>query len=233
MSGNSVDNLDGITLLAPLDDPTRAALAQACTWTWYTAGAQILDRSDPNRDVFFVARGTVTIVNYSVSGREVSYDDVESGGFFGELSALDGSPRSASAVAKVRARVAALPAAPFMAMVQANPAVAMSLLMRMVGIIRASTNRIMDLSTVAANNRVQAEVLRIAKVAGPGSDTAKIYPIPNHSDVAARVSTTRETVARVLSDMTRRGLLERSGHSLIVTDIQKLRHLVEDVRGDV
>lgn len=233
MSGNHGDSLDGIALLAPLSADARTVLARNCTWHRYQTGEQIIDRMDEDRDVHFVVSGTITIVNFSVSGREISYDDVDAGGFFGELSAIDGSVRSASAVAKTTARTAALPAAQFVDMVQANSAVGMALLLRMVRIIRTSTDRIMDLSTLAANNRVQAEVLRIARITEPDAKTAKIYPVPIHADVAARVSTTRETVARVFGDLTRRGLLKKSGHSLIITDVDHLKDMVEEVRGDI
>lgn len=232
MSGNHGDSLDGIALLAPLGADARALLARHCTWHRYDPGEQILDRLREDRDVHFVVSGTITIVNFSVSGREISYDDVDAGGFFGELSAIDGAVRSASAVAKTAARTAALPAAQFLDMVQANSEVALALLLRMVRIIRTSTDRIMDLSTLAANNRVQAEILRIARIVEPDAKTAKIYPVPIHADVAARVSTTRETVARVFGDLTRRGLLKKSGHSLIITDVDHLRQMVEEVRGD-
>jgi CRP-like cAMP-binding protein len=52
-----------------------------------------------------------------------------------------------------------------------------------------------------------------------------------HSDIASRVSTTRETVARVLSDLTRQGILERTRDSLIIRDVERLEEMVEEVRG--
>jgi CRP-like cAMP-binding protein len=59
----------------------------------------------------------------------------------------------------------------------------------------------------------------------------RISPIPVHSDIASRVSTTRETVARVLNDLARRGIVERTKQSLVIHDIAMLETLVEDVRG--
>ena len=39
------------------------------------------------------------MINYSLSGREVTFDDREGGAYFGELNALDDEPRSANIVA--------------------------------------------------------------------------------------------------------------------------------------
>lgn len=48
------------------------------------------------RDVYFIASGSVRVVNWSYSGREVSFEDVPAGGTtFGELAAIGGAPRSA------------------------------------------------------------------------------------------------------------------------------------------
>jgi len=99
-------------------------------------------------------------------------------------------------------------------------------------VVRTSTDRIMDLSTLAANNRVQADLLRLAKDHVDDSNTAEISPIPVHSDIASRASTTRETVARVLSDLARRGVVERQKEALVVLDVEQLSDMVEEVRGE-
>jgi CRP-like cAMP-binding protein len=90
----------------------------------------------------------------------------------------------------------------------------------------------MDLSTLGANNRVHAELLRLAGSNIQDDNTARISPIPIHGDIASRVSTTRETVARVFSDLTREGTLKRDRDALIILDVEKLNDIVEQVRGE-
>jgi CRP-like cAMP-binding protein len=58
-----------------------------------------------------------------------------------------------------------------------------------------------------------------------------IEPIPIHSDIASRASTTRETVARVLGDLARQGILERTRDGLVIRDLRRLDDLVNDIRG--
>ena len=60
---------------------------------------------------------------------------------------------------------------------------------------------------------------------------AVIKPIPVHGDIASRVSTTRETVARVFGDLTRQGVLKRERGAIIVFDIAQLERMVEEFRG--
>jgi CRP-like cAMP-binding protein len=224
-------SLEAVELFAPLDPAERAKLAGACAWRTYRNHEQIFDRLDTGRDVFFVARGKARIVNYSFSGREISFTDLGPGAFFGELAAIDGQPRSASVVAVGETLVAAMPSGIFSRVVSEHPEVAMGMIRYLAGMVRRATERIMELSTVGANNRVHAELLRLATTAGEDVNAAVISPIPTHSDIAARVSTTRETVARVLSELNRAGLVERRGDKLLITDFGRLEDMVEEVRG--
>ena len=86
-------------------------------------------------------------------------------------------------------------------------------------IVRQSTERIFNLSVKGANIRIYADLLRLADANVRDDNSAEITPIPVHSDIAARVSTTRETVARVMGDLSRRDLLTRAKDRLIVTPI--------------
>ena len=73
--------------------------------------------------------------------------------------------------------------------------------------MRISTDRIIDLTTVGSNKRLHAEFLRLATPGMKVENAGEISPIPIHGDIAVRVSTTRETVARVFRDLTREGIL--------------------------
>ncbi len=225
-------SLAGIEILADLEPAERQAVERLCRWKRCAAQEQIFDRQSASRDVYFVVDGRVRVVIYSISGREVTFDDVAAGNVVGELAALDGQPRSASVLALVPSMIAAMPPDSFRELLAYHPEVSQSLLRRMAQVIRMATERILDLSTMAANNRVHAEVLRFARAAMTGPNEAQLKPIPVHGDIAARVSTTRETVARVLSNLTRYGLVRRTKDALFVTDVRKLGLMVSEIRGE-
>ena len=235
MSEPHPSTLDHITLLESLTPGDRATLVRQCKWRRFEEGEQILDRLDESQDICFIVEGRARIVNHTVGGREISFDDVEPGGFFGEMSAIDGAPRSATVIALTRTQVAFLSPRRFEELVLRFPRIALAVMTRLTAMVRRSTERIMDLSTLGAANRIHAELLRLAHPSGAAgaanANTALIKPIPVHSDIASRVSTTRETVARVLNDLARDGLVERGDAALVIRDLSKLRHMVEDVRG--
>ena len=229
--------LAGIGLFKMLAPADRQAVERRCRWRTYAEGEQIIDRETDTQDVFFVVSGLTRVVNYSPGGREVSFDEIGEGGVFGELAAIDGRPRSAAVIARTETLTASLSSAAFREVLDASPPVANALLRRLAAVIRESTDRIMDLSTLGAHNRVYAELLRQAHEADPkaferGANQARIHPMPVHSAIAARVSTARETVARVLGDLTRKGILERETDALRILDVNRLTEMVKEFRGD-
>ena len=232
MSEQELENLSGIDLLSDLDSGDLAKVEEACSFRRYADQEQIIDRQSESTDVFFVISGSVRVVNYSLTGREIALDDMTTGAYFGELAALDGEPRSASVMALADCLVAAMPQEQFLLLLEKHSTIALKVMKTLARIVRTSTDRIMDLSTLAANNRVQADVLRLAKAQNEDGNRADISPIPVHSDIASRASTTRETVARVLSDLARRGVVERQKEALVVLDVEQLSDMVEEVRGE-
>ena len=58
------------------------------------------------------------------------------------------------------------------------------------------------------------------------------HALPLHADIASRVSTTRETVARALSDLGRQGIVSRDHNSLVVTDPGRLADMIENFRSE-
>ena len=225
-------SLSDITIFDDLTAEELRAVEARCRWRNYAPHEQIIDFQDDSKDVFFVTRGTVRVVNYSISGREVAFDDIQAGHIFGELAALDGERRSANVVAITPTTVASMSPQAFQEMLCTHPRVAIKLMQRLARIIRISVERIMDLSTLGANNRVYAEILRLAKLGHIEDGRSTISPVPIHGEIASRVSTTRETVARVMSDLSRKGLVKRKGSALEIADITMLQDMVEEFRGE-
>lgn len=225
-------SLAGIGLLQGLTEHEREEFELRCRWLNVHAHEQIINRESDSRDVFFVVSGRARVVNYSLSGREITFDEFGPGDYFGELAAIDGQPRSANVVALTDSFLAKAPPQTFLDLVTSQPTVCVRVLEAMARVVRNSSERIMDLSTLGANNRVFAEILRLARSNEKDDGTALIQPIPLHADVASRVSTTRETVARVFGDLARRGLLDRQKSGIVVRDMEQLEEMVEQFRHE-
>lgn len=226
MSSSPAANLDGIRLLASLTPEERRVLATRCTWKRYHPGERILSRDSGCREILFIASGQVRVVNYAASGREVAYAVIPAGSHVGELSALDGEPRSASVEAVGECLVASLGSRPFHELLLGQPRIAVTLLTNLAAVIRRSDERIAELSILGAMPRVYRELRRLARPTGDGR-TAVIEPLPTQESLAAHVGTTRETVARALSQLAKAGVTRRQGRELLIRDLNLLEALSE------
>src|SRR5690606_26757628 len=99
---------------------------------------------------------------YSLTGREVVYASLDAGQCFGELAALDGRPRSASVVAEKPCLLAVMPSEKFVELLRNRVEVTFKVLQHLTSMVRSGDIRIMELSTLAASQRVYSELLRLA-----------------------------------------------------------------------
>ena len=230
MSAVMEKSLSGIAIFEGLEEAEIRQIQQKCRWREYRANQEILASGSESQDVFFVVNGSVNIVNFSMSGREVSYANLTAGDCFGELAALDGQPRSATVVASEKSLLAMMCAKDFIDLLKRRVEVTFRVLQRLTQMVRSGDVRIMELSTFAAAHRVYAELLRIAQPDAAVPGLWVVRPLPPLREIASRVSTTRETVARAMSQLYPTGLVRRKGRNLYLLDRAKLEEKLRAIQ---
>jgi CRP/FNR family cyclic AMP-dependent transcriptional regulator len=226
------NSLKGIAIFAGLAPDAIKRIERRCAWKRYAPGEPILDYLDGSDDVFFLTLGEVRVTIYSSVGKAVSFRELSAGEIFGEFPAIDGGSRSASVEARTNCVIASMSGASFRELLQSEPGLAHALLPRLVKTIRALTTRVYEFSTLAVNNRIQAELLRLASFGPREGQSARIVPAPTHVEIASRVSTHREAVTRELNRLSRIGIIERRGGTLLVKDVDRLAEMVHDATGE-
>ena len=88
-----------------------------------------------------------------------------------------------------------------------------------------------EFSTLGVKNRIHAELLRLAHKHKHDENSAVISPAPTQADIASRVSTSREAVAREMSHLGQIGVIERRNGALVIGDVARLTRMVQEVRG--
>jgi CRP/FNR family cyclic AMP-dependent transcriptional regulator len=86
-------------LFARLDDDERAVLASQVTHRTAKPGEVLFNAEDPGDTMFIVHSGQVELFIHDNTGQKIVLGISEMFGTFGEVSLLDGGPRTASAVA--------------------------------------------------------------------------------------------------------------------------------------
>jgi CRP/FNR family cyclic AMP-dependent transcriptional regulator len=226
----STSGLRAVALLAAVPEERLQRLSQQCVWRRFRSAQSIVSRDSKDSDVYFIISGVVRVTAFSAAGRQVIYRDLCHGEWFGDLSAIDRRLRSADVVAWCDSLLASISAKDFRRLLAEEKSASDAQLAHLVGWVRDLSARLFDLSTLGVQNRVDAEILRLAQEAGVVDNVARIDPTPKHSDIASRVSTYREQVTREFSQLAKQGLIDRSGRVLVVNDVVRLERIVAEVR---
>lgn len=227
-----IAGLARLPILANLPEPALEPVAQSCTWRQYAPGEQVLGYQETSTDVSFLLAGKARAIIYSLEGKAVVFADLKPGAMFGEIAAIDRKARSASIEALEPCTIASLSANQFEALMLREPSVALATLRHVAADVRRLSERVFEFSTLAVQNRIHAELLRLAGEAQPKGAEVVLSPAPSLSDIANRISTHREAVSRELSRLAAGGLLRREGGNLRITSLPKLAELVHEAKGD-
>ena len=205
-----------------LDAKEIVALNRRCLWRHAQAKAWLLEQDDVGTNIYFLTSGVVRVMLTPSPDREVILADIHAGSYFGEMAAIDGQPRSAGILAITDATIACMSASVLREILHKHPDVSEYLLKHLVTRIRTLDQRINEYSSMDVKHRIYAELLRRSRADPTNDHRAVISPPPIHADIAARVSTRREMVARELKALEREGLLTKRRGAFVITDVPGL-----------
>lgn len=224
----SSDALRSIAYFSALDESAFAEIARHCAIREYAASELIIGHHDKTFDVLFLLRGVARVSIYSLDGQRVGFRDIAAGTIFGELSALDGQPRSASIECVEPCIAAVMRQQNFIDAISRHPQFTLAVLRHLTGQVRVLTTRVFEFSTMAVRQRLRAELLRLAEAAMREKGQPALSPAPTHAEIAARISTHREAVTREFARLEAGGYVVKQGRALTVPSLERLRSLIEE-----
>jgi CRP/FNR family transcriptional regulator, cyclic AMP receptor protein len=210
-------------LFASLGAEDIRALDARCHWRRVPAGEWVIDYQADGQDVFFVFSGHARVVIIT-GGREMILHDIKEGEYFGQYSAIDGKPRSAAILAVSDTVVARMSPALFWEAIHRHPGVREGVLKALVADARALNERATEHANFDVRHRLCAELLRLSRTTREGR--VVVSPPPTHAELAARISTHREAVTKILNALARDGLIERTPGAIALRDVAELRRIV-------
>lgn len=180
----------------------------------------ILRKGNTGDQLFFLLTGRLQVVDISYNGKEVGLSFLSPGDYFGELSVIDGLPRTSSVLAIADSEVALLPRHVALEIMHRHPLVVERLLQNMAHTIRNANVYRGILAIPSASQRVYALLGRMTTQAPGGLFV--IDPLPTQQEIAIMVNTSRETVSRALQVLIQTKVIEKDLRRLIVRQPERL-----------
>jgi len=190
------------------------------------SGATIFNEGDSSTSVYAIVSGRVRIEVSTPSGNRLVIAAKGPGEIFGEFGALDGAPRSASALAVEPVFLVQLATAGFLELLEREPTLSVSLLQTLSGQLRQAVRRVTLRNSADTTTRLAHRLADLADRFGEYNDeTIDIELTITQDDLAGWIGATRESTARSLRSLRERGLVTTGRKRISVPDVEALRRV--------
>jgi CRP/FNR family transcriptional regulator, cyclic AMP receptor protein len=211
--------------------PTRLSMAlfASAELVRLPAGRVLFQAGNSGNGCYRIEDGLLKVTMVSNSGTERILSFLGRGAIVGELSIIDGLPRSATVVAVRDATVSFLSRAEFEAFADKHPEVYKSLVRLLAQRLRETDTVVAAGSFLSLKGRVAETMLELAEHFGQevGPGRIVIHQKIGQNDLAAMVGIARETVTRVLNDWQRRKVVSRLSGYYCLENKALLEHQVK------
>ncbi|MCQ2120403.1 MAG: Crp/Fnr family transcriptional regulator [Fibrobacter sp.] len=230
MDASIVGLLKGVELFSELNEEQLGMLASlVVSQNFNRDETVVLEGDDSVQALYLIASGSVQVYMTGVDGRETILSFLERGDFFGEMSLIDGEPRSASVRTVTDAQMLIIHRESFLQLIRQTPEIAMGLLSEMSKRLRKANRQIGSLSTMSVSGRVAGTLLNLMQERGVrihtdnGKMVTVIHNRPTQQQLADMSGTTRETVSRISSLLVRAGAIAMTGKDIVIFDEDALQ----------
>jgi len=215
-----------VPLFSTLTDCELEKLGAIAEKKCYHKNEAVLLQGEKGRDFFVILSGRVKVSIQSPQGREITLSILAEGDFFGEMSLIDGSSRSASVYAIVRTEVITVDHERFNVFLSSSPQVSIKLLRLFVKRLRRADLQIEYLAFHTAKGRLARMMLDWIADYGIISSEGVSLTIPfTHREIAGMLGASRESVSRILTEFRDSGYIQLDGDGLTVYDLEGLRKM--------
>ena len=182
----------------------------------YPRGSTIIYAGEQSDSIFYITKGSVTVLIEDDSGREIIVAYLNEGDFFGEMAMFGEGTRTAWVKAKTECEVAELSYAKFVELSKRDTGMLYALASQLVDRLNKTTQKVSDLAFLDVTGRVARTLLDLCNepdaMTHPDGMQIKI----TRQEIGRIVGCSREMVGRVLKTLEDQGLVSVKGKTMVV-----------------
>lgn len=212
-----IDFLKEVPLLCNLEDDELRQLAEVAIVKDFDKNKIIFYEQDQGTNLYIIIYGQVKIVVNSNDGREHILGFLKDKEFFGEISLLDGEPRSSSVISLEKVKVLTINRVDFLKILRNNPDMIYKIILSLCTKLRWTDRHVSNLAFLSASGRVAKTIVDLAD---KENNIINGEYIVNHKmtrqDFANIAGTSRETLTRIIMEFQDENILKSIKNQIIV-----------------
>lgn len=208
---------------AGLPEPLQADLVQLAMVKTLGAGEALFRRGDASCGLYAVVDGSVRILGISSAGKEVLLTLVEPPTWFGEISVIDGEPRTHDAISDSASTLIHLPQPALDTLLTASPLIWRELGRLVSTKIRLLFTTVEELAVLPVGARLARRLLLMAGAYGEWNDRSRRTVDVRQEQLAMMLSVSRQTVNALLKEFASQQLVRISYGQIELLDLEGLR----------
>ncbi|MGB1221497.1 MAG: cAMP-activated global transcriptional regulator CRP [Alcanivoracaceae bacterium] len=183
----------------------------------YPAKSTIIYAGDESDALYYILKGSVTVMIEDDDGREMIMAYLNEGDFFGEMGLFEDAPsRSAWVKAKTECEVAEISYAKFRQLAREDADILFAVSAQIAGRLRATTRKVGDLAFLDVTGRVAGTLLELCKQPDAMTHPDGMQIKVTRQEIGRIVGCSREMVGRVLKNLEDQGLVSVKGKTMVV-----------------
>ncbi|ACK43085.1 MULTISPECIES: Crp/Fnr family transcriptional regulator [Dictyoglomus] len=193
----------------------------------YPKDAVIFQKGDLGNFFFLICSGRVKVIIETEEGKEGILSILYPTEFFGEMSLLDGEPRSATVVALEETRVIIIERNDFLILLYKHPELALKILKTLSLRLRKANRQIETLMFLDAPGKVARLLIDIAQERGKKINNEILIDLEfTRQELGNLIGVSRETTTRILKSFEEDGILSIERNQVIIKDVWELKRRI-------
>lgn len=217
------DLIKKVPLFQSLDDEQLESIASLCRRKSYPAGSTLFKENDAGSDFYILLKGSVKIYTSNKNGEEKILTVLKEGESFGELSLIDGKPRSASASTLVDSILYTLNGDTFLDLLRNDFNLTKVIMRELCQRLRDTNQHVHDLTFLDARSRVLKNLIVMANRHGIRSgNMISIRMDLDYEELSRMAGVSMNVLRNVLSELESMRILGFGPHEFTL-DLSRLR----------
>lgn len=197
-------------------NPSIDKFLEHCHRRKYPPKSVIIYAGDEPDVLYYLVKGSVSVLIEDTDGREIVLAYLNPGDFFGEMGLFDDSSRSAWVRTRSECELAEISYTRFRQLSEKDPTILFSLAAQMAARLRKTSRKVGDLAFLDVTGRVARTLLDLCKEPDAMTHPDGMQIRITRQEIGRIVGCSREMVGRVLKALEEQGLIYVKGKTIVV-----------------